>query len=438
MNTHTNLGYRTPISAMNRIKAPVSLALATATALAGCTRGVQSGGGTPGTRPSEDAINILATAANGAEFIDSNNGRIMKPEQGRRFNLCVIGAERDAASVQYLDNYVIPTLNQAISANGNQIVHKPEGNIPAPQSGSTQDIQETVKKAIESGCDITMALAPSSDFPAYEPTYIPGNMGYVFSAKGLNNNVIRTNVIIGTDENISHTERNHLVREELTQGVTGLLNDITDEQGKTAPNSTFYQGWTDTQEYSPEDLQAIRMQMDPRFKPGTELSEMLAVVNSRDYTLPEPVAQQPASTATTSISQPATAQPATTSTTAQAQPVQQKVPTNPATARPPRTIGELWNRFRGYDYSPIGRDSINGARNVTSRLEQGIDKLPNNLQELDSGASTTTAQPSQNAQTFGRQLAQNNGVPQTCATQFQNDPASVNACLEAFTNNRPQ
>lgn len=58
---------------------------------------------------------------------------------------------------------------------------------------------------------------------------------------------------VDTERSSTKSAKKHLLREELTQSL-GLFNDTYDY-----PNSIFYQGWTETNEYAPIDIELIGM-----------------------------------------------------------------------------------------------------------------------------------------------------------------------------------
>jgi hypothetical protein len=58
---------------------------------------------------------------------------------------------------------------------------------------------------------------------------------------------------VDTERSSTKSEKKHLLREELTQSL-GLFNDTYDY-----PNSIFYQGWTETNQYAPIDIELISM-----------------------------------------------------------------------------------------------------------------------------------------------------------------------------------
>ena len=58
---------------------------------------------------------------------------------------------------------------------------------------------------------------------------------------------------VDTERSSTMSAKKHLLREELTQSL-GLFNDTYDY-----PESIFYQGWTETNEYAPIDIELISM-----------------------------------------------------------------------------------------------------------------------------------------------------------------------------------
>jgi hypothetical protein len=56
---------------------------------------------------------------------------------------------------------------------------------------------------------------------------------------------------VDTERSSTKSAKKHLLREELTQSL-GLFNDTYDY-----PNSIFYQGWTETNQYAPIDIELI-------------------------------------------------------------------------------------------------------------------------------------------------------------------------------------
>ncbi|MEM9246383.1 MAG: DUF2927 domain-containing protein [Cyanobacteria bacterium P01_F01_bin.153] len=113
----------------------------------------------------------------------------------------------------------------------------------------------------ETNPNVWILIVPHRKFAEYEPSYVPGNLGFFYTWWNGNMELVRSRILISSDR-ISQEERNHLIREELTQSL-GLMNDSWAYQ-----DSTFYQGWTRTQNYSEIDRDLVRILYDPRVKPG--------------------------------------------------------------------------------------------------------------------------------------------------------------------------
>lgn len=112
------------------------------------------------------------------------------------------------------------------------------------------DIQE-----VQSGENVELHYAPEAQFKSIEPNYRPRNMGYFWRTGD------RGRILISTT-GVNQQERSHLIREEMTQLVTGLFKD-----SNRYPDSIFYQGWTATQQYSEIDKQVITMALRKQSKP---------------------------------------------------------------------------------------------------------------------------------------------------------------------------
>ncbi|MEM9770941.1 MAG: DUF2927 domain-containing protein [Cyanobacteria bacterium P01_D01_bin.73] len=126
----------------------------------------------------------------------------------------------------------------------------------------------------ETSPNVVILFAPHGDFINHEPSYVPGNLGFFYTWWNNDMQLVRSRILISSDR-ITQKERNHLIREELTQSM-GLMNDAW-----TYQNSTFYQGWTRTQNYSELDRDLIRILYDPRVKPGQTPSQVRQALRSK-------------------------------------------------------------------------------------------------------------------------------------------------------------
>jgi hypothetical protein len=138
------------------------------------------------------------------------------------------------------------------------------------------EIIDTVEIAVvESDPNVEMHFVPIDEFATIEPNYVAGNMGYAYIWWDGEGAVYSGRVLISTT-GLSPDERAHLIREELTQGL-GLLNDSWDY-----PESIFYQGWTDTTEYTPLDRLVVEMLYRPELSVGMDIDDAVAVLAGLD------------------------------------------------------------------------------------------------------------------------------------------------------------
>ena len=106
-----------------------------------------------------------------------------------------------------------------------------------------------------------MFFVPEAAFSRYDPNYVPRNLGFFRVWWNQRLEIQRARILISTT-GVTQRERSHLIREELTQAL-GLMNDAD-----TYRDSTFYQGWTETQDFSPLDRDLIQMLYDRRVRAG--------------------------------------------------------------------------------------------------------------------------------------------------------------------------
>lgn len=131
----------------------------------------------------------------------------------------------------------------------------------------------TGRRLVEFGskeANVEVYFVPESEFSSIEPHYEPHNYGFVWVWWG-NDGIIRRARILISTEGVTQKERSHLIREELTQSL-GLLCDSWKHQ-----DSIFYQGWTDTQSYSPLDKSVIEILYSPIVRAGMERDDVLSV-----------------------------------------------------------------------------------------------------------------------------------------------------------------
>jgi hypothetical protein len=124
---------------------------------------------------------------------------------------------------------------------------------------------------VTTGQNVDLYFYPEEQFSQIEPAYVPVNMGFFWTWPDDTGSITEAHILISTTR-VTQEERNHLIREELTQAL-GLMRD-----SYTYDDSIFYQGWTATQDYSDLDRSLIEMLYLPEVTPGMDVGEALAVI----------------------------------------------------------------------------------------------------------------------------------------------------------------
>ncbi len=125
-------------------------------------------------------------------------------------------------------------------------------------NGLVQGIQLQI---VTENPNVDMYFVPEREFSRYEPNYRPVNYGFFWTWWNRSNIIERARILV-TTTGVTQRERSHLIREELTQSL-GLMQD-----SHRYPDSIFYQGWTDTTEFSPIDRAIIAMLYRSEIRPG--------------------------------------------------------------------------------------------------------------------------------------------------------------------------
>lgn len=120
---------------------------------------------------------------------------------------------------------------------------------------------------------IEIHFVPVEEFSRLVPTYTEGNLGYFWVWWNGAQEITRARVLIASD-GIEQEERDHLLREEVTQ-VLGLMQDSW-----SYPESIFYQGWTDTDGFAEIDRMLIQMLYRPDLRPGQPRDQVLERLTS--------------------------------------------------------------------------------------------------------------------------------------------------------------
>ena len=106
----------------------------------------------------------------------------------------------------------------------------------------------------ESDANFIVLFGSAQDFNNYDEEsigYTDHNQGLFIAYGGTN--LTRATMYVDIKRTKRDDAQKHLLREELTQAL-GLSNDSYDY-----PESIFYQGWTETTEYTELDKDVIRM-----------------------------------------------------------------------------------------------------------------------------------------------------------------------------------
>jgi len=108
-------------------------------------------------------------------------------------------------------------------------------------------------------------------FASIIPSYVQGNMGY-FSVWWNEIGAIYYASVLISSEGLSQQERSHLIREELTQSL-GIIKD-----SNRYKDSIFFQGWTNTINYTSIDRAIISLLYDSLIKPNMTKDQVRKVL----------------------------------------------------------------------------------------------------------------------------------------------------------------
>lgn len=184
------------------------------------------GGGSVDTKEySAEAKSYFNKIAYGNEF-DVNDNSLSKWNQD--INIYVVGEKRPHLMSELED--IVSELNGLISTIEINIVSN------------------------ESDANFIVLFGSAQDFNNYDEEsigYTDHNQGLFIAYGGTN--LTRATMYVDIKRTKRDDAQKHLLREELTQAL-GLSNDSYDY-----PESIFYQGWTETTEYTELDKDVIRM-----------------------------------------------------------------------------------------------------------------------------------------------------------------------------------
>jgi hypothetical protein len=121
--------------------------------------------------------------------------------------------------------------------------------------------------------NVEVHFIPMADFSLHVPTYVRGNLGYFWAWWNPDQEITRAHVLISS-EGVDQTQREHLLREELTQ-ILGVMKDSW-----LYPESIFYQGWTETGNFAAIDRTVLEMLYRPEVRPGQDRGTVLQRLQS--------------------------------------------------------------------------------------------------------------------------------------------------------------
>lgn len=126
---------------------------------------------------------------------------------------------------------------------------------------------------VDSTGNVDLHFGPESEFETIEPNYVPVNLGFFWVWFDDTDSISNAHILISTT-GVTQVERNHLIREELTQSL-GLMNDSF-----TYEDSMFFQEWTETAAYSALDELLIEMLYQPEISSGMGFEEALELLGT--------------------------------------------------------------------------------------------------------------------------------------------------------------
>ena len=124
---------------------------------------------------------------------------------------------------------------------------------------------------VEQNPNVQLYYVPEDEFRSIEPNYPPVNYGFFWSYWNGNDELYKSKILISTDE-ITQSERSHLIREEVTQ-VLGLMNDSSRYK-----DSIFFEEWTETNSYTEIDKSVIAMLYRQDIEPGMTANEVIKIL----------------------------------------------------------------------------------------------------------------------------------------------------------------
>jgi len=197
----------------------------------------------PDRRFSDDAVDYYRQVALGAEYGDLSPVVHKWTEELSVF----VSGEPVPADREELD-HVIGELNRLVA-------------VPAIERVSRREL-----------ANVEVHFAPESTFADVLPQYVSGNRGFFWFWTGDSNEIVQAMILIDNTDATSQLERDHLIREELTQAL-GLPNDPP-----AYSESIFGPGGPTPTEYATIDRTVLEIHGLPDIQPGMTGEEVRDVL----------------------------------------------------------------------------------------------------------------------------------------------------------------
>lgn len=176
------------------------------------------------------------------------------------------GADRILKFTQEVKVKVFGSPNEEDIANLRRVIDDLNDIIDEPRITITES----------SDANVQIYFVRTSEIGSYVPGYVPGNWGFFHYDWNSNYELYRAYIGVSTNDPLQ-SERNHLIREELTQSL-GMAQDSCQY-----PDSIFFCRWYTSsyiQTFSELDVYVIEMLYSDEINSGMTKSEVEVVLNS--------------------------------------------------------------------------------------------------------------------------------------------------------------
>lgn len=184
--------------------------------------------------------------------------------------------EEIAFGAEYGDS--VPNIVKWVNDVRIKVIGRPTDEDRATLNQVIKELNELVQGITitlnSSNNNVEMYFVPESDFSRYESNYRPVNYGFFWYWWNRNYEIDRARVLISSTK-LTQRQRSHIIREEVTQ-MLGMAQD-----SYRYPESIFYQGWTETVNYTELDKAVIRMLYQPAIRPGMTQESVIELLKSQ-------------------------------------------------------------------------------------------------------------------------------------------------------------